>query len=128
MATEDLNITCNYDPTSGTLTCTPDTVTVDNTDTGDITVTLTATTGTIVARSNPVTWTDGEPPGVTVSGGGTSTITIDETNDNDNADSVSYPFNINYTYTPAGGGPPINGTGDPTIVNEGTGGAQASQP
>lgn len=114
-----INVT--YNPTDKTLTCSQSSVTVTKGNSGLITVNLllsSGSSGSIAFSNPPFNWTSGPPPGANVAppNGGTSQEVITDPN----SSKGSYTFTVNYTYTPTSG-PSVSGTGDPTIVNEGTG-------
>jgi hypothetical protein len=116
------SFSCVY--SSGTVTCTPSSVTVDDNTTGNITVTLSVNgSGSIKFQSTPITWgSNGQPPGSTIAppNGGTTQEIITDPNNNPSTNSVSYPFSVNWTYT-APSGEETHGVTDPTIINDGTG-------
>jgi hypothetical protein len=125
VAKQPFTITGTYDRSTRKLTCNPKVIHVPNGTTGSITVNLklsTGATGSIVFGNPPFNWSSGPPTGTTVAPltGGTAQEVITETNSNPTT--KSYDFTVNYTYTPSGGSP-VYGTGDPTIINDGTGGS-----
>lgn len=128
MADQNFTITSTYNPTTNTITCSSSSVTVNQGNTGKITVNLQLTSGSsgsIAFQSNPVTWSTTPPASFNVQTKSSTQIFITAPNGNSGTNSVSYSFQINYSYTPTSG-PVVNGTGDPTIVLEGTGADRAS--
>jgi len=127
MSNQFFTITSTYNPANKQITCSTSSVTVSQGNTGKITVNLQLTSGSsgsIAFQSNPnqVTWSTTPPASfnVTSTGGSGTQILITAPNGNSGKNDQSYSFQINYTYTPTSG-PVVNGTGDPTIVLEGTG-------
>ena len=120
-------INCLYDPSTGDFGSIPDSVTVPNGATETITINLslvTSASGTIVFDNPPLTWgKEGPPPGTetTPSIGGTTQETIKETNSNSSKTDLTYGFLINFVYT-SPTAVVVYGSGDPTIINDGTGG------
>jgi hypothetical protein len=119
-------INCIYDPSTGILGSIPDSFTVSNGEKEIVTVNLSLVAGalgTIVFADPPLTWGDnGSPPGATIvpPAGGTSQAIVTETNSNSSPSDVSYGFLINFVYT-SPTGEIVSGSGDPTIINDGTG-------
>jgi len=120
-------INCFYDPFTGVIGSIPDSCTVANGTTETIKVNLSlvpSALGTIVFDNPPLTWgSNGFPLGTTTvpPDGGSSQETITVPNSNSGTINVSYGFLINFVYTSPTGDNVI-GAGDPTIINDGTGG------
>jgi hypothetical protein len=115
-------IQVTYNPSTNTCTCSPSSVTIGKGNSGNIGVSLGLTsgaTGSVAFGNPPINWgSGGAPTGATVAppNGGGSQITITDPNNS----AGTYSFAVNYVYTPTSG-PQVSGTGDPTIINEGTG-------
>ena len=125
MSNQPFTITSTYNPSTGTITCSTSSVTVGQGNTGKITVNLQLTSGSsgsIAFQGNPnqVTWSTTPPASFNVTSTSSTQILITAPNGNSNPGSQSYSFQINYTYTPTSG-PSTSGTGDPTIILDGTG-------
>jgi hypothetical protein len=123
MSDQSFSITSTYNPSTGTITCSTSSVTIGQSNTGKITVNLQlsiGSSGSIAFQSNPVTWSTTPPASFNVQTKSSTQIFITAPNGNSNPGSQSYSFQINYTYTPTSG-PAQSGTGDPSIILEGTG-------
>ncbi len=123
MADQSFTITSTFTPPNGPITCSLGSLTVNKGNKGLVTVNLQLSaggTGSIKIQSSPVTWSPAPPASFNVVRKSDTQILITAPNGTPPAKSESYHFQVNYTYTPPGG-TPKNGTGDPTIVLEGTG-------
>jgi type 1 fimbria pilin len=121
-AQQNESIQVTYTPSSNTCTCSPSSVTFNKGNSGNVGVSIglsSGATGSVVFGNPPINWgSGGAPTGASVnpSNGGGPRITIT----NPNSSAGTYSFTVNYVYTPTSG-PQVTGTGDPTIINEGTG-------
>jgi len=124
MANQPLpTITVTFNPSGNSLTCNPASVSVAKGNTGQLTVNLqliSGASGSIAFQSNPVTWSTTPPASFNVQTKTSTQIFITAPNNNTGSNAQSYSFQVNYAYTPVNG-PVRNGTGDPTIILEGTG-------
>ena len=119
---QPLTLTATYDPSTQQLSCSASSFTVNKERTGRITVNLQVKGGT-----GTIKFKDGDPldwetlPPFWVSPVSNTQVFIFAPNSPPPVADRSYDFQINYIYTP-NGGTPVSGTGDPTIMLEGTGG------
>jgi len=126
MANQPLpTITVTFNPSGNSLTCNPASVAVAKGNTGQLTVNLqliSGASGSIAFQSNPVTWSTTPPASFNVQANpnNSAQISITAPNNNTGPNAQSYSFQVSYTYTPVNG-PVRTGTGDPTIILEGTG-------
>ncbi len=119
-----LIINCLYDPSTGTFGSIPDSVTVANGTPETIQVNLSLVSGAagnIAFDDPPFTWgINGFPgTGLTPPNGGSTQETFSITSTEPNP--TTFGFLINFIYTPPSGSQ-ISGSGDPTIILDGTGG------
>ena len=119
MAEQPFTITSTYNPSTNTITCSSESILIKQGDIGKIKVQLQVEKdqpGTISFPFSPIEWaTPDLPSDFTL-----SEILITAPNSNEDPKDKPYPFTIKYVYTPPGG-EPVSGTGDPTIILEGTG-------
>ena len=116
-------ITVTFNPNGNSLTCNPTSVSVNQGNTGQLTVNLqlvSGASGSIAFQTSPITWSTTPPASFNVQTVSSTRIFITAPNGNSNPGSQSYSFQVNYTYTPVNG-PVRTGTGDPSIILEGTG-------
>jgi hypothetical protein len=123
MSVETFGITMTYDPSTQQLTPSISSLTVNENDSAEITVSLVliaGAQGSVVFHNPPITWSQstGAPSGVTIDPpqGGTSQITINDPN----TSAGRFDFNAHVLHTPLTGNTVLI-SGDPTIINEGTG-------
>lgn len=113
-----------YDPSTGILGSIPEICVVPNGERETITVTLslvTGASGTIVFDNPPLSWgSNGSPGTILPADGGSSQEIITVINGNSSNINISYGFLINFVYT-SPTGEIVKGSGDPTIINDGTG-------
>lgn len=122
-------VTSTYDPDTKTMTCIsePSPIVIEHGNTGLITVRLQVKEGQserISFQANAVDWTEDPPQDSLVT---TSEILITVPNLHEHKEAEEFSFEVNYVYTPPNG-QPESGTGDPTIILEGTGGQAYNQP
>lgn len=122
MSDQDFTIKSTYDPSTKTITCKPDTVSVSPGATGKVTVQLEVQTGqpgSIVFQNPPVEWTTPPPADFKVDSTGPSEILITAPNTATfKKPDKEFPFKVRFTYT--NGGSSVSDVGDPTIILEGT--------
>lgn len=120
MADQFFTVTSTYDPSKNEIACEPREVTVNKGNTGKVTVKLQVKAGqpgVISFKADPVKWTTPPPKDFLVT---VSEILIIAPNSNTDPLPQKLSFEVNYVYTPPSG-PVVSGTGDPTIILEGTG-------
>lgn len=126
---QSFTVTSTYDPDTKTITCIsePSPIVIEHGNTGLITVRLQVKEGQperISFQAAAVDWTEEPPPDSLVTA---SEILITVPNLHEHKEAEEFSFEVNYVYTPPDG-PSESGTGDPTIILEGTGGTGKDYP